>query len=312
MRGFFPTSTNGPFGAAAAAGKLLHLTPAQMTHALGIAGSQACGLFEGIKEGMMTKRFGAGKAAQNGIVAADLAKLGFTGPSTVLEGDWGYLKAFSDEVEPSALTGRLGESYNIMETTFKPYPCCKALHSAIDAMLDLTRECRFVPEEVSEIVVGGYEKIVKMHDIYEPATSMAAQFSMPYVLTVALMKRGLGVEDFDDGAIRDPRVLALARKVRLELDPEVMPFFPAHEPGKVTVELTNGKRYSKTVICSKGTPENPMSAPELEAKFLSFASRVISRDRAQAAAELVRGLDKLESIGELSSLLAPSEGPRRD
>jgi 2-methylcitrate dehydratase PrpD len=151
-----------------------------------------------------------------------------------------------------------------------------------------------------------------MHDIYEPATSMAAQFSMPYVLAVALTKGGLGVEDFDEQAIRDPAVLALARKVRLEVDPEVMPFFPAHEPAKVTVRLTTGKSYSKTVICSKGTPENPMSGPELEAKFMSFASPVISRDRAQTAVELVRGLDKLKSIGELSSLLALPQRPRRD
>jgi 2-methylcitrate dehydratase PrpD len=135
---------------------------------------------------------------------------------------------------------------------------------------------------------------------------------MPYVLAVALMKRRLGVEDFDEQAIRDSRVLALARKVRLELDPEVMPFFPAHEPGKVTVRLPNGRSYSRTVISSKGTPDNPMSVPELEAKFLSFASLVISRDRARGAADLIRGLDRLKDIRELSSLLAPRDSPRRD
>jgi aconitate decarboxylase len=113
MRGFLPTGTNGPFGAAAAAGKLLHLTGDRMTDALGIAGNQSGGLFEGVKEGRMTKRFAAGWAAQNGIIAADLAKLGFTGSSTVLEGEWGYLKAFSDGADPSPLAKKLGESFNI-------------------------------------------------------------------------------------------------------------------------------------------------------------------------------------------------------
>lgn len=307
MRGFFPTSTNGPFGAAAAAGKLLHLSTEQITDALGIAGSQSGGLFEGIKEGMMTKRLGAGKAAQNGVIAADLAKLGFTGASTVLEGEWGYLKAFSDKTDPSQLTEDLGNNYNIMETTFKPYPCCKALHASIDGMLELNGKYHFDPEQVTEVVIGGYEKLVKMHDIYEPATSMAAQFSIPYVVSVALLKGGVGIEAFEEKSIRDNQVLSFARKVRLVEDPEVIPYFPANEPSKVTVKLGNGDSYSKTIICSKGTPNNPMGNGELEAKFLSFASQVISDKHAKKTIELIRNLDSLESVKELSSLLGKKE-----
>lgn len=303
MRGFFPTSTNGPFGAAAAVGKLVHLTESQMSDAFGIAGSQAGGLFEGIKEGMMTKRFGAGRAAQSGVMAADLAKLGFTGSRTVLEGEWGYLRAFSDKADPSELTEKLGENYNIMETTFKPYPCCKGLHAAIDGMLELNGQYHFDPEQVTEVVIGGYEKLVRMHDIYEPATSMAAQFSIPYVVSVALIKGSPAVEDFEEKGIRDHKLLEFARKVKLAVDAEVTPFFPANEPSKVTVKLKNGKSYSKTVICSRGTPNNPMSNTELETKFLSFASRVIPRKRAEEAIQLIRDLDTLGSIKELSSLL---------
>ena len=182
MRGFFPTSTNGTFGAAAAAGVLLGLTAEQHVDALGIAGSQSGGLFEGIKEGVMTKRFGAGKAAENGVMAAELAQRGFTGSRTVFEGTWGYLKAFSDRPFPGELTANLGKTFNILETTFKPYPCCKALHSAIDATLELKREHRIKAADVAAVVVGGYEKLVKMHDIYAPATAMSAQFSIPYVV----------------------------------------------------------------------------------------------------------------------------------
>jgi 2-methylcitrate dehydratase PrpD len=303
MRGFFPTSTNGPFGAAAAAGKLLHLTAGQMTDALGIAGSQSGGLFEGIKEGMMTKRFGAGRAAHSGVMAADLAKLGFTGSRTVLEGEWGYLKAFSDNADPSRLTEKLGDCYNILETTFKPYPCCKALHAAIDGMLELNGRYHFDPDQVTEVVVGGYEKLVRMHDIYEPATSMAAQFSIPYVVSVALLKGSPGVEAFEEKSIRDKEVLGFARRVKLTIDPEVTPYFPAHEPSKVTVRLKNGTGCSTTVICSKGTPDNPMSDRELEAKFRGFASQVIPERSAGQAVELIRNLDALGSVKELSAVL---------
>ncbi len=306
MRGILPTGTNGPYGAAAAAGKLMDFTEGQMIDALGIAGHQSSGLFEGVKEGKMTKRFAAGWAAQSGVTAADLAKLGFTGPSTVLEGEWGFLRAFSDQADPSQLTAKLGEHYNIMETTFKPYPCCKALHAAIDGMLELNREYRFDPAQVAEVVVGGYEKLVKMHDIYDPATSMAAQFSIPYVVSVALLKGIPGVEDFAEKNIRDEKVLEFARKVKLAVDPEVTLYFPANEPSKVTVKLIDGSSFAKTIVCSKGTPNNPMSREELEVKFKTFAIRVIPSQQAEKAVALIRNLDALNLVKELSTLLLNS------
>jgi 2-methylcitrate dehydratase PrpD len=290
MRGFFPTGTNGPFGAAASAGKLLHLNEDQMTDAFGIAGSQSAGLFEGIKEGRMTKRFGAGRAAQSGVMAADLAKLGFTGPTTVREGEWGYLKAFSDSTAPSSLTARLGETYNILETTFKPYPCCKALHSSIDGMLALNKDYHFDP-------------LVKMHDIYEPSTPMAAQFSIPYVVSVALLKGTPGVEAFEERSIGDRQVLEFARKVRTVLDPEIIPYFPANEPAKVTVRMKDGKSYFRTVIYSKGTPKNPMTMEELGIKFKTFASLVIPKEQAEEAIQQIWRLDQLSNVLDLCSLL---------
>ena len=303
MRGFFPTSTNGTFGAAAAAGRLLHLTAEQHIDALGIAGSQSGGLFEGIKEGVMTKRFGAGKAAQNGVMAAELAKLGFTGSRTVLEGTWGYLKAFSDKTFPEELTAKLGETFNIMETTFKPYPCCKALHSAIDGTLHVKAEHKIDPEQVAEVVVGGYEKLVKMHDIYAPATAMSAQFSIPYVVATALLNGAPDVASFDDKNIHDEKVLALARKVRLVEDAEIAQHFPAHEPSRVTVKLKDGNSYSKAVICSKGTPENPMSRQELEAKFKSFASLIIPQQQTAKVVDMIWAIESVGNVRMLSSLL---------
>jgi len=191
-----------------------------------------------------------------------------------------------------------------METTFKPYPCCKAIHAAIDGMLELNREYHFSPGEVEEIIIGGYEKLVKMHDIYEPATPMAAQFSIPYVVSVALLKGSPAVEAFTDKTIKDRKVLDFARKVRTVVDPEVVPYFPKNEPSKVTVRLKSSKSYSKTVIHSKGTPENPMDGIELEDKFRAFASLVISKRRVEKSIQSIRQLETLTKVTELSSILA--------
>jgi 2-methylcitrate dehydratase PrpD len=306
MRGFFPTSTNGTFGAAAAAGRLLHLTAAQHIDALGIAGSQSGGLFEGIKEGVMTKRFGAGKAAQNGVMAAELAKLGFTGSRTVLEGTWGYLNAFSDKSFPEELTAGLGKTFNIMETTFKPYPCCKALHSAIDGTLYLKAEHRIDPAQVADVVIGGYEKLVRMHDIYAPATAMSAQFSIPYVVATSLLRGVPGVDAFDGKRIRDRKILELARKVKLVEDAEIARHFPAHEPSRVTVNLKSGQSYSKAVISSKGTPENQMSKKELEEKFVSYASLIIPRKQAAKVVDMIWSLESVGNVKKLAAILTRS------
>ncbi len=304
LRGFFPTGTNGVFGAAAAAGNLLRLSEEQMTDALGIAGSQSSGMFEGIKEGRMTKRFGAGRAAQSGVMAADLAKLGFTGSTTVVEGEWGYLRAYSDRADLSRLTEKLGERFTITETTFKPYPCCKGMHAAIDGALELKREYPFDSQDVESIVIGAYEKLVRMHDIYTPATPMAAQFSIPYVVSVAFLRGKLGVEDFTPEKIMDPKVLAFARLVKIVVDPEVASYFPAHEPSKVTVKLRGGKDFSKVVLHSKGTPQNPMGIEELEDKFRGFASRVIPGEQAAEAVARIRHLGRINHIAELSGLFS--------
>jgi len=304
LRGFFPTGTNGTFGAAAAAGRLLNLTEEQMIDALGIAGNQSAGIFEGVKEGRMTKRFGSGRAAQSGLLAADLARLGFTGPTSVVEGDWGYLRVYSDRWDMAPVTDELGKTFTLMETTFKPYPCCKALHAAIDGVLGLKAQNSMDPEQVGEIIIGGYEKLVKMHDIYEPSTSMAAQFSIPYVVAYAFLKGRPGLEAFTDRAIRDGRVLAFARKVKTVVDPEVAPYFPANEPAKVTIHLVgDGHRYSQTVIHSRGTPQNPMGPEEFNAKFRNFAAPILSLKRAEKAIATVQGLEGLKKVSQLSSLL---------
>ena len=145
-----------------------------------------------------------------------------------------------------------------------------------------------------------------MHDIYEPPTVTAAQFSMPYVASAAFHKGSPGLHAFEEPALRDEKVLAFARKVKIVLDPEIIPYFPANEPSKVTVKMKDGRSYSKTVIHSKGTPENPMTPDEFTAKFKTFASGVIPGQHAEETIELIWKLDRLGNVMELSSLLCKS------
>lgn len=299
MRGFFATGTNGSFGAAVAAGRLLDLDEDQMVSALGIAGSQAAGLLECLAAGGMTKRLGAGTASQSGVTSALLARKGFTGPATIIEGKYGYCRVYSDKCDLSKLTRNLGKSYSIMSTSFKLYPCCKGLHAALDAVIKLVKEHNLMPEAVEEIVVGGSEKLVKMHATYEPPDILAAQFSLPYTVAVAFLKRRAGPGEFTDRGIRDPEILKFARKVKITVDPEIVPLWPEHVSGKVTIKLKDGEEYSETVIDPKGDPRNPISSEELREKFRSLGSAVLQEYQ---TSEIIKKVDQLESVTNISEL----------
>ncbi|MFC2021874.1 MmgE/PrpD family protein [Chloroflexota bacterium] len=299
LRGFFPTPTNGSFGAAAAAGKLLGVNANQMANALGIAGSKASGLMETLGAGAMTKRLGAGTAAENGVMAALLAQKGFTGTTTILEGEYGYLRAFSDNSDVSKLTDRLGKYFYILQTAFKLFPCCKALHAYIDAVIKLASLYNLRAEDVEEITAGGYEKIRKMHAIYEPPAIVAAQFSVPYTVAVAFLKGKVDLDEFTEKSIRDPEVLNFAKKVKIVVDPEIVLLWPAHEPGKITIRLKDGREYSETVVDPRGDPRNPIPVGELQEKFRTLVSNILSETQ---VSEVMKIVDQLENLGDISEL----------
>lgn len=308
MRGFFATGTNGPFGAAVAAGKLLGLNEDQMVSALGIAGSQAAGLLECLSGGGETKRLGAGIASQSGVTSALLAQKGFKGPTAIIEGKYGYCRVYSDKCDLSRLTTNLGSNYSILSTAFKLYPCCKALHAPIDAAMKLANDHNLKPEAIEGIVVGGYGKFVDMHAIYEPPDTLAAQFSLPYTIAVAIFRRRLGHDEFTDTSIRDPKILELAKKIKITVDHELAPLWPKHAPGKVTIRLRDGTEYSETVIDPKGDPKNPISNEEVRKKFRSLALTVLQEDRVLDVMKRIDQLQKETDISELTGVLHPPRG----
>lgn len=308
VRGFHAPALTGTFGSAVAAGRLLGLNEKQMINALGIAGSYSGGLmeFSRCQEGAMIKRLHLGKAAEGGITAALLAQKGFAGPESVLEGRFGFCRAFSNSPKLSRLTHHLGRDFETLNICIKRYACHINAHAPIEALQKLKEQYLFAPEDVKEIVVGGIEKLVTHHGIYQPRDLMTAQYSIPFCVALSLYYDPRDPESFNEKRVRDRKILALARLVLLKADPEIEKK-GWDRAARVTVQLKNGRRHTQLIIHFKGTPQNPLSASELEDKVRRLAQGLLSERKLERLIESVEGLEKLKDVSTLSSLLRGEE-----
>lgn len=304
QRGFHAPALTGTFGSAVAAARLLGLSEREIVHALGIAGSYSGGLleFSRCQEGAMIKRLHLGKAAEGGVTAALLAQRGFAGPESVLEGKFGFLRAFSDAPDLDALTYRLGRDFETMNTCIKRFACHINAHAPIEALQELRAEYGFAPADIEQIVVAGIEKLVTHHAIYQPKDLMMAQYSIPFCVALGLCDDPRDPEAFNEGKVRDRQIIGLARLVRLQVDPEIEKK-RWDRAARVTVRLKNGSRYSTLVIHFRGTPKNPLTPTELEDKVTRLTRRFLSARRRARLFQTVDRLEKLESVSTLTSLL---------
>lgn len=294
------TGTCGTFGAAAAAGRLLGLDGEGMARAFGIAATQAAGLIEAF--GTMSKPLNPGKAAMNGVIAALLAQRGFTAPGSILEAERGYFRAASAESDPGKIAEGLGEGYQIMGTIFKRHASCGHSHAAIDAVLDIMERYGVGAEDVEEVVVRTYPIAVEViGGNYAPKTPSEAKFSLPYCIAVALIHGRASLQEFSADMLADPRVRELSGKVKVCVDPE----FANVRLGSAKVELItkDGRVHSSRVDAPKGYPRNPMTRAELEAKFESLASLVLTGERVEGIIRAVGSLEGMDCVRELSELL---------
>lgn len=306
-RGFHPTGVIGTFGAALIAGKLLGLDAAKLTHAMGVAGSQASGILEFFSDGTWAKRLHPGWAAHAGITAAYLAAEGFTGPATVLEGRYGlfatHLGAGSYPMD--RVTGGLGRDWECVKTSFKPYPCGHVVHPFVDAILALHREAGLRWQDVARITcptaawmmpIMCEPREVKLR----PETDYHAKFSFPYSLAAALYYGRLGVEAFTDAAIQDQDLLGLAARVFNEVDPTAPD--PSRFKGWVIVETRDGRKLEKVVEDNWGSERNPLSPDDVRGKFRDNAALVMPADRIERVIELVDGLERVADVGTITAL----------
>ena len=294
------TGTCGTFGAAVAAGKILGLNREEMVHALGIAGTQASGLIEVF--GTMSKPLNAGRAALSGVMAALLAQRGFTSSSTILEAKKGYCQATSRKYDLSKISENLGARFEIMNNIFKRHASCGHTHGAIDALLDLARKYDTKPDDVEEILVGTYPIAVEIVGKNpEPKTGSEGKFSLLYCLAAALICGKLGLAEFSKERLMDPKILELSKKVRVEVDKE----FVGAQLGcaRVTLRTVDGRSLSCRVDVPKGYPKNPLTKAELEEKFRSLASIVLSSEQVEKIIITLKKLNELDNVRFLTALL---------
>ncbi|MBI5969308.1 MAG: MmgE/PrpD family protein [Deltaproteobacteria bacterium] len=302
-RGFHTTGTCGTFAAAAGAGRLLKLDDRKMVSALGIAGSQAAGLFAFMADGTMTKVLHAGKAAQNGILSALLAKEGFTGPSTVLEDERGFYKAFADTFNPQRILDGLGERYEIMNTYVKFHASCRHSHPAIDAILDIRKSHSIQPEEVEKVNFYTYTIAAKFVDGKEVQTPLSGRMSLPYSASVALLDGRVGPEEFKPKKLKDERVRILMDRIDVFPDQELDKMVPEHRGARAEVILKDGRKFTSEVLDAKGEPEIPGSGSDLYDKFRLLARVVFKEERIEKIIEKIHCLEKIGDISEFTRLL---------
>jgi 2-methylcitrate dehydratase PrpD len=303
-RGFHAPGLTGTFGAAVAAGRLLRLDEKKMVNALGIAGSYSGGLieFSRCQQGAMIKRLHLGKAAEGGVTAALLASRGFAGPESVLEGKFGFCRTYSDSPKLSYLTHRLGREFESMNICIKRCACHINAHAPIEALQALREQINFGPEDIREIVVGGIEKLVTHHAIYQPKDLMMAQYSIPFCVALSLYSDPTDPESFVDKKLKDKKILAMMRKVRIKVDHEI-----EHKgwdrAARVTVGLANRQRPSTLIVHFKGTPRNPMSQLEVEDKSRKLTRTILSGRQLEGLVEAVQHLEKIDDVSRISDLL---------
>jgi len=304
-RGWHSTGTCGSFGAAAAAAKVLDLDRARTTWALGLGGSFTGGLWAFIADGAMAKRYHPGRAAESGLVAAFLARAGFTGPTRVLEADWGgFLPTYAaDGAEPGRITAGLGEEFRILRSGVKRYASCGGAHSTLDVVLEVRRRERLAADDVAAVRIRCTEGDRLMLGEADPETRLAAQMSLPYSVAVAWVAGRASLTEYEERWLRDPRVRAFMPRVTLQAD-EALP--PGTEPF-VTVETRDGRTFSGHVPFAPGLPENPLSREEVVAKYEELAGRVLPAEGVRA---LKQAVFELEAPGSLGRLLAALGRPR--
>jgi 2-methylcitrate dehydratase PrpD len=306
-RGFHPTGTCGVFGAAIAAAKLLGLDRAQMVNALGIAGSQAAGLLEFLSDGTYTKRFHAGWGAHSGLMAALLARDGFTGPATVIEGRFGFLKAYSPGSDPGKVLAGWGAPLEVMRTSIKPHACCRYKQGPIDCILRIVRENKLTADDIQKVTVAvlqaGFALVADPPAAKaRPVTVVDAQFSMPFGAAVAILKASAFLDEYSLANIRSPEVQRLMQLVECAHDPEIEPDFPRKWPAKVEILTRDGRRLAASVEFPKGDPENLLSWEELIEKFHRLTTVVYGEAQRERIVARVRALETAPDILELMRL----------
>jgi 2-methylcitrate dehydratase PrpD len=309
--GWHLTTLNGCMTAAGVAGRILGLDENGIVNAIGIAYHQSCGNGQCVLDGALTKRMGPGFAIRGGIAAALMAEKGITGAKDSLEGKYGLFNLYHQGTYDSRiLTVDLGKRFEGINVSIKPYPCCRVAHSYIDAALSIVNQHNIKAEEVREVTVICGELAnellcVPFEAKCKPRTVVDAQFSIPWTVATAIVRRQVAMEHFTEAAIKSQDILEISGKTKVE--PDTGPGSTVLiQPGRVKIVTKNGETYYKEINHALGSPQRPLTFDECARKFRDCASYAIKRlpdKQIDRVVELVGQLEKVDDIGEIIELL---------
>lgn len=305
QRGFHTTGTVSGIGAAALAARLLGCDAEQIACAIGLACMQSAGIQSYLDDPCMAKPFSPGKAAFNGVMAAIMARRGFTGPRKALECREGFLNAFTDRVRTEDLTDGLGRHFSIMEVGFKPHAACRYAHGPIDLAQAAYRGEAVRLADTEKVVVGMSELAIRQASKPVCPNLNAAMGSTQFGVALALAAGGNGLKEYWDG-YKNADVHAGARKVELRAEPA---YGLSGRQAKIDIVLKDGRSVSHSSVEPKGEPSNPLSAEDLEAKFLAMTTMVVDRADARRISDLVMSLERLPKADAVSQAAIVRGGP---
>lgn len=297
----------GAFAGAATTGKLWGLDHDQFGHALGLAGTQGCGLTGAHSSGADVKRFHMGKAAESGYIAAALADQSFTGDRRIFDDRHGGIgRTMTNNFDLDQVTDGLGDTYRIMDKlSFKTFPSIGMIHAQVDAVHEILGDHGLETGDVDHVVVGVGE-IIKSHVgwDYEPTGVMAAQSNTQYAIATYLEDGEITVDSYTDQAIRRPNVVERTNDVEVVVDEEINDLNPGSFGATVRLTTRSGETYTNTVMSPRGFPENPIPDDDLLEKFRNQAGYVLGADEIDRLLTILLNIEEQDDVGELIDILS--------
>jgi 2-methylcitrate dehydratase PrpD len=311
LNGFHPTGMVAPFGAVLGIGRLWGLTEAQLAHAQGTVLSMASGSFEFLEDGAWNKRLHPGWAVGAAFTACSVAKGGFIGATRAYEGRYGLYNAFLGRQETgdlSACTAGLGETWEMLNVSLKPYPVCHYNHAFIDAALALRKAHDVQADDIESVVAAiGKDQIgivcEPQANKRRPQNPYDARFSLPFALAATLVKGRFTMDEIATDVIADRRILDLCDRTRYVIDPDST--FPRHYGGKLEINLKDGRVLKHSEPVNRGSRDNPLSPEDIIAKFRTTASRALPAERVEQAVAQALSLDSAASPLSLFAAVNP-------
>jgi len=305
-RGFQSTAVLGAVSAAAACANLLHMDASKARDAMAIACSLGVGLKEALKSSA-SQPVQVGRASEGGVLAALYAQAGAEGADSIIE--HGFLKAFADKAEVAGIGEELGSRFSIFETYIKVHGGCRGNHAPVDVVNDVVKANSIAIDQIEHILVQ-VDTVTYAAEIHDPRNGNQAQFSVAFSVAAALLHGNASIFQYTDGNVADPQIRAFMSKIHVEINTDLDREYPDKRGAITEIRLRNGQRFRGAVDNAKGEPENPLSAADIEEKFLVLTADILGRSRAKRFRDQVLRLDGMEDVAVLIPQIRPASARR--